>query len=430
MLNPYVALGVFSIEMLICYLFFSNVFSRRRSYAVCLVTGALCALLSTAGNLLSHNSGVVNTVTSSLLPCLFVWYCFRAKLFISFFYCLILVVVSGTIETFVISGFSVLLGTEFLDYNTNWLLFSLECSLSKILYFLVVLILCRIARPDKSKSKLPINLFFYPVACAVCLMLFWNIITQPGTSQSIRLGLSAAGILHMFSVIMLFITYQHQLEKESKAIHMRGEVARLQMEKAYYDILEQQNHQLMLYAHDAKNHLSAIRSLTDDPRIHAYIGALSQQLAEHTRNCHSGNKLLDVMIGKYTLACEQKGIRFDYDVRLCNLSTLEDMDLVAILGNLMDNSLAAAEDSADKYISLATARRNHYSILVLTNSCSTAPDVRDGRLVTSKPDRHLHGFGLTSVEKVLGKYQGDYEWAFSPEEMSFTVTVMIGEVCK
>lgn len=424
MLNPYVALSVFCVEMLIGYIFFSNVFERKRSYTVCLISGAVCAVMCTAGNLLSHNSGVVNTVFSSILPCLFAWFCFRAKLHICFFYSMILVVVSGTIETFVISGFSNLLGAEFLDYNTNWFLFVLECSLSKILYFLVVLLLCRITSPDRGISRLPLILFFYPASCVICLALFWNIVTLPGISQGIQLNVSTAGILHMVSTILLFITYQHQLEKESKAIHMQ---ARLQVEKSYYDILDQQNRQLMLYAHDAKNHLFAIRSLTDDPRIHQYIGTLTQQLTEYTRNCHSGNKLLDVMIGKYTLACDQKSIRFDYDVKLCNLNILEDMDLVAILGNLMDNALTAAETSREKFISLATARRNHYSILILTNSCDRAPDIRDGHLVTSKKDPRLHGFGLTSVAKTLARYQGDYEWSFSPEEMTFTVTVMIGE---
>lgn len=85
--------------------------------------------------------------------------------------------------------------------------------------------------------------------------------------------------------------YQHQMEQENEAMQMRSEFARLQTEKAYYDILEQQNQQLMLYAHDAKNHLAAIGSLSDDPRIGGYLSKLSAQLSDYTRNCHSGNRL-------------------------------------------------------------------------------------------------------------------------------------------
>lgn len=48
-------------------------------------------------------------------------------------------------------------------------------------------------------------------------------------------------------------------------MQVRSELSRIQSEKNYYQILEQQNQQLMIYAHDAKNHLAAIRSLNRDP---------------------------------------------------------------------------------------------------------------------------------------------------------------------
>ena len=60
---------------------------------------------------------------------------------------------------------------------------------------------------------------------------------------------------------------------------MKSELARLQTEQSYYQILEQQNQQLMIYAHDAKKHLAAIQALNDDPQIGNYVTALSQQLA-------------------------------------------------------------------------------------------------------------------------------------------------------
>lgn len=425
MLNPIVALCVFCVEMLICYIFFSNVFEKKRSNLVCLLCGSLGALFATSFNLLSNNSGVINTITSSLVQCTFAYLCFHTKLYISFFYSLILVVIGGTAEVFVIFTFSHIMGVEFLAYNNNLMVLIMECSTSKIIYFLVTLIFSRIANPDSGMKKLPLTLFIYPVACSICLVLFWHIVTRPGLSPDIQFRLSIASVLHMVSTILLFITYQHQLEKESKSMHMQNEVERLRVEKSYYDILEQQNQKLRIYAHDAKNHLTAIQSLTDDPQINQYIGSLSQRLADYTRFCHSGNKMLDIMIHKYDLECRSKGIDFQYNVKLCNLAGIEDIDLVAILGNLMDNAMTAAARSENKYIYLETGRHNAYQILTIHNSSDTAPHTDGDALISSKKNKEFHGYGLKSVAQVLQKYQGDFDWNYDQEANQFTVTAMM-----
>lgn len=425
MMNPMVAVSVFSLEILICYIFFSNIFQRKRSNLICFLCGAIAALLAASCNLLSHNSGVINTIVSTVVQCTFAYICFHTKLYISFFYSLILVVIGGTAEVFVIFTFSHIMGVEFLAYNDNLMVLIMECSTSKIIYFLITLIFSRIANPDSGMKKLPLTLFLYPVACSICLVLFWHIVTQPGLSLDIQFRLSIASVLHMVSTILLFITYQHQLEKESKAIHMQNEVERLRVEKSYYDILEQQNQKLRIYAHDAKNHLTAIQSLTDDPQINQYIGSLSRQLADYTRICNSGNKMLDIMLHKYDLECRSKGIDFQYDVKLCNLSGIEDIDLVAILGNLMDNAMTAAARSEEKYICLETGRHNAYQILTIRNSSDAAPQTEGDSLISSKKNKEYHGFGLKSVAQVLQKYQGDFDWNYDSAASQFTVTAMM-----
>lgn len=52
--------------------------------------------------------------------------------------------------------------------------------------------------------------------------------------------------------------------KGGGAMQGKGELSRLQIEQSYYQILEQQNQQLMMYAHDAKKHLTAIQDLNAD----------------------------------------------------------------------------------------------------------------------------------------------------------------------
>ena len=92
----------------------------------------------------------------------------------------------------------------------------------------------------------------------------------------------------------------------------------------------------------------------------------------------------------------------------------------------MDNALTAAEKSREKHILLETTVRNSYSVIIISNSCDQRPEAREAHLLTTKEEKHLHGFGLKSVKKTLKKYQGDYSWDYYESRHVFVVTVMIG----
>lgn len=427
MLNPVFSLCVYFVEMSISYIFFSNILEQRFSSPKCVIIGCGVFFIASAVNLVFNNNSTINGIVTYIAAFVFALVCFRAKIQQYFFYCAILVVSNTAFEITTIFMSSYVTGSGFRDYNNDLILLLFETITSKSLFFLFVLLMLKVIRPKGSYAKLPTSFFLYPVTATFCQIIFWHVCCQPNISYNIQLLLSLANGCLFISSILLFVTYSHQIKKDGEAMQIKSELDRLQVEKSYYQILDQQNQQLMIYAHDAKKHLAAIQALNDDPQIGDYVKALSQQLADYSRNCHSGNKLLDVIIHKYTVDCKMRGIQFEYDIKVCNLSQLDDIDLVAILGNLMDNAVAAAEDSAGKAISLNTVHRNSYSVIILTNSCDTPPKQAGDRLLSTKPDTQAHGFGLKSVKKTAQKYQGDLEWEYDAVAKQFTMTVMIAD---
>ncbi len=425
MLNPIVSYLVIQCEMLICYIFYSTMFEKRFSAFKCLGIGWGFYSLCSVANLLSGNHGLVNLSAAVLINMLFGVYCFECSWKLSTFYAVILCAVNGAIETGVVSVVSAVTGNDIFAYNQNLPLLLLECSTSKILYFCMAFLISKMVRRKVSTAKLSFNLLLYPSSTVVCQIVFWYINISLETSYTTQLLLAISSLLLLVSTILLFVTYQQQIEKDRDSLLLKSAYEKLQTEKSYYDILEAQNEHLMMYAHDAKNHLEAIRSLNRDTQIDNYVIKLSEQLTQYSRGCHSGNILLDVMIHKYCVECEKRGIRFVYDVKLCNLKNIEDMDLVTILGNLIDNAVTAAEKSSLKMVSLETAKRNAYEVIIVSNSCDTPPKEMGGRLVTTKDDQNPHGYGLCSVKKTLKKYAGDFAWIYSEAEKTFTVTVML-----
>lgn len=425
MLNPFVSCFVYAFEMLIVYVFFSRICERRKSIIKTFLVGILLFEAGSALNLLFHNNLWINTLMSACIRFLFCIICFELQTVLVACYSVVLVVLNFALELISVLVISAITGIEAIDCNSNFALLVLAAATSKILFFITCLVMSHIVKPNAGFSRYQWKLFFFPFSSVFCLMIFWYICTREGITYDIQLLLSAASVIIFGSTVFLFITYQHQIDAESEHLRVKSENERLQTEKSYYDILEQQNQQLMIYTHDTKNHLAAIQALSSDSEINDYIAKLLNQLKDYSSNCHSGNKMLDVMVNKYMIDCKRRGIQFDYYLKSCNLKNVEDIDLVAILGNLMDNAVTAAAKSEHKYISLETTQRNGYSVIIVSNSCDHSPKILGGKLITSKEDTALHGFGLKSVAKTLKRYHGDFSWDYKELYHEFIVTVML-----
>lgn len=425
MLNPFVSCAVYAFDMLIVYVFFSRSAEKTMTTLRCFILGVFLFEIGSAINLLFQNNLWVNTLVSIVIRIMFAVWCFNYSTLQAAGYSIILVVINFALEMVSVLVFSAIANTAPVDYNSNLPLLIIECSICKILLFLTCLVLSNIVVPNAHWSKHQLSLIFFPVSSSICLAIFWYICLQENISTIILHLLAFSSVVMFGSTVLLFIIYQRQIELDSERIRMKSENDKLLTEKSYYDILDQQNQQLMVYAHDTKKHLSAIQALNTDPAIENYITALLDQLKTYSSNCHSGNMMLDVIINKYVMECERLGLRFDYYVRTCNLNGIDDIDLVAIIGNLMDNALSAAAESKEQCVSLETTVRNGYDIIVLTNSCDTTPITQGGHLLTNKEDKKLHGYGLKSVAKTLKRYGGDFSWEYNELTRMFVVTVMV-----
>lgn len=428
MLNPLFSLCVYLIEMLISYIFYSSLLEHKFTTVKTLLIGVVLFTFGSIVNILLRNNGAINTLTTWLINVFFAYFCFDSSLTKSMFYAAILGIVNVALEVSVVTISSFVVGGSFLSYNDNFLLLVFQTITIKTLYFLITLLLIKALRPGDDCGTVPLDFLVYPVATTACQTIFWHICSQPTTSRNVQILLSASSACLFISTIFLFFAYSHQVKKERQTIQIQSELSRLQTEQSYYQILDQQNQQLMIYAHDAKKHLAAIQALNENPAIGNYVAKLSEQLKDYSKSRNSGNKLLDVMLNKYDIDCKMRGISFEYDVKVCNLSQLEDIDLVAILGNLLDNAITASEQSTEKCISLSTVYRNRYSVIIVSNSCDTPPKRSGNHLISTKAGIGLHGFGLKSVAKAIKKYDGDYEWDYDADKHLFTFTVMVSAI--
>lgn len=412
-------------EMLISYSFFSQIGKRKVSNARCMLIGIILFESGALINLFLSNIIWLNALYFLVINVLFGFICYRIKFTRLIFYSTLLDIFSTALEFTTIFLVSAITNTDTKAYLSQNNMLILELAISKLLYFMICNITARLVKTEKLNIKFPLVLYMYPITVISGLLVFWDICVNSDIIYRQKIALAVISLALFFSVVLLFIMYQHNIEKENKLFILQNEIDKKEIDKTYYDILEKQNQDLMIYAHDAKKHLSAINEINDNPVISDYIDNMTEALKAYSKVSHTGNHIFDVILNKYTTECEIKNIDFSYDVKLCNLDFIENYELVTILGNLLDNSIRAAGNTANAFISLYTHYKNTYAVLEIVNSCNTPPIFSDSELLTTKENKTHHGLGIKSVKRAIKKYSGDMDWKYDDIDNTFTVMLML-----
>lgn len=410
-------------EYLIVFNFYNQISSRKYSLMKCFIIGLALFESGSIVNIIFSSTTWINAIYNIAMYLIFGILCFKIKPNKAVFYSVGLNILCGALEfvaAFLISAVTKTQPDVHIE-EINTLI--VGAAISKSLYLLTCLLLAKVIKKDEIGAKIPVGLFIYPVIVVFTLLLFWKISIEFSINKELQIFLSVISMLLFVSVVVLFLIYQHGIERENELYLLHNEMEKIEIDRSYYDILQKQNDDLLIYAHDAKKHLAAIKSLNSDPQIDKYISTMNNKLRSYSNTCHSNNHALNVIIGRYITECEIKGIDFSYDVHLACFNYIEDYDLVTVLGNLLDNALESAEKSEKKTIALSTDHRNTYDILILSNSCDAPPVSNKRELLTTKKNKTIHGLGIKSVTRTLKKYNGDMEWDYNSDKKLFTLTV-------
>lgn len=417
---------VFFVEMLISCIFFNALYERRYKLISTVIIGVVLFEIGALTNILIISSVWINAILSFLINYCFALFCFKAPKLKSAFYAVLLVALSSVLEVILVLIVSSLNQLNISDYETQPLFLVAEIATSKIIYFILILLLLRFIRDDAKSAKTPVSFYVYPTSALFSVVCFWYISTTEVLTYRSQIIVCFVCSILFVATVFLFFAYQYNAERESRLFALQQAEEKTKTDMVYYEILEKQNTNLRTYAHDAKNHLSAIKNLNKDPDIENYISVMIENLANYSNTVHSGNKVFDVIINKYMTECSLRNIRFDIDTKNNNLSKIENYDLVTILGNLLDNAVEAVEKTESRTISLETDYRNNFSVIIVSNDCSVPPQLDNNFFpLTTKSNKETHGFGIKNIRKTVKKYNGDLSFDYDDNKQLFIATIML-----
>lgn len=412
------------VEGLISFKFYESIAPTKkklRNFALITVGYmVMCAI-----NLALDYNFIVNIIVLTSFQFLFSHFLYKLKWVFSLFYSILFTCLVTITELIVLEIDAIISGGSSRDFINDASSYIILIILSKSLLFVLLKMIAFIINKFHSNDKAHIISLIYPFSLLIVITIFGLVSYYGNPSEKLRLLIAISAIILTALVIGTCILQQKQLQNETELVELRAIKQAQETDNKYFEILEHQNNSLMVYAHDTKNHLQAIRNMTDDENIIEYLERLTADLNKYSRQASSGNHNLDIIINKYITECEIKGVEFTCDVRLSNLSGVQMFDLVSILGNLLDNALESAEKSAGKSIYLQTDHRNTYDVILVTNSCDTKPVTQGNALKSSKANKKQHGLGIKSIKSALKNYSGDYNWEYNEQNKEFISTVMI-----
>lgn len=161
--------------------------------------------------------------------------------------------------------------------------------------------------------------------------------------------------------------------------------------------------------HDLKYQIRRLRD-GDARADRTTLRELEDAVDIYDSSVDSGNRALDVILTEKRLLCEQRGVELTCMADGKALSSLEDPEIYALFGNILDNAIEAVERvsrTEGRDITLIVRRQGAVVSIHEENRCVGTPEFRDGLPVTTKSDDPgWHGFGMRSIRSIVEAHGG------------------------
>ncbi len=186
----------------------------------------------------------------------------------------------------------------------------------------------------------------------------------------------------LIPIAILFYNLNRQYEMEKTIAQLEKDKNAL-LERDYQTLSDTYAANAKLF-HDFHNHVEALYrylSKSNTSEAMEYLEKLRTPMQSISQTVWIGDEAVDYLINnKIALAASQQ-VRVNTNIEFPRHTNIRSVDLVAILGNLLDNSIEAAggAEGSLRFINLTIRRINDMLVIKVENGCSAQPAVANGR---------------------------------------------------
>lgn len=418
---------LYTFEMIIAFAFISYNYDKKHNNNLKAFTIGFFIFLIGAIIFTFINDEIPNLIVFFVLNLLFIIQCFKIKLKEAVIYSVLLdaVMFGAEMITLFLSSYIMKIPTD--TYKTNPATFYILTIISKVIYFAVAQFIAFIINKLNFKSNNStrfIPLFIFPFISIAISVLFLRMSFVNNYDNIYNISFIVLNIIMIIACIYVFIYYQRLAKSDAYLNELQTENKLLQINNDYLEVLKHQNNEMRMLFHDTKNHFLTIAGIDNIDEIDSYVQGVIGDIQKYDIIQLTNNKLLDLLLSKYSALCNSNNIKLNIEVRTANLDYVPDSDLSMIVNNLMDNAFESAKQSKEKVIDFSLIRVNNFDILKVSNSCDTPPIDKAHKLLTTKKSKAEHGFGTRIIEKYAKKNNAEYDWLYEDDKKQFITTII------
>ena len=219
-------------------------------------------------------------------------------------------------------------------------------------------------------------------------------------------------ICFLLMMIALFSMYELFVREETTNIDLSVQLQRFELETQFYKEIDAMYSDMRTWRHEYKNNLIALRALIaheEKEKALKYIDYIACESLETHVTLQTGNLILDAVVSSKLWLAQSRNIQVSVQAVYPENNQIDDTDLCAIAGNLLDNAIEACERIVDpserRFIHFSLMLKGKSLFLLISNSYDSELK-RDGVRYLTLKKGCFHGIGIPYVDSIVDKYQG------------------------
>ena len=228
------------------------------------------------------------------------------------------------------------------------------------------------------------------------------------------------------SLFYVFTKYSQMLEE--RMLQQLSEV-RYEERKQSYDKAELLDERYKERIHNIKYYMKQIGIYLEVRQYEKIAGVLTElQIGIHKeeRDLICSNRFLNALLIDYRGVAKKNHVHTDIFVEAgFKIEFMREIDITSVLGNLLDNALEAAEKCEKGIVSVALYMENGGSLAICRIENNYVGELKNEgtKLLTTKENPELHGFGLQNVKRLVEEYSGYIQQEY--EKGVYVTTVIL-----
>lgn len=302
--------------------------------------------------------------------------------------------------------------------------------LIKFLNYIIFTIIKKVS--GKGKQYM-VNEYFWmylclPIATLGCMITVFYSDIDFSKNYTQKIFMTTFFVLMILGNMLIFYAFQKYSENVYKNLQQQHLLDRYKKELDYLSRIGEINAGNREFMHDIKHYVKVLGNMAleeHSENISRIIAELKGKVEKNAMRTYSTNMILNTLLSEYQTDANKAGVSYKVYVEPgVSLNTIKDIDLIAILANLLDNAVTAAIKKGEgAEVETKIFRNAGNYIIKVENDFDGMLRITEGRLMSTKTDAGIHGVGIDSVNRTLKRYGGYMEYYSDGGRFTVVITL-------